>query len=78
VRQFGASSVALTVRSLEILTRVAPHLIRAGDRSVLLEHAHAIHDDGIAAASNPRDKRDIERVFHAARDALSAGSADFR
>lgn len=75
VRRHGASSVAVTVRVLEVLTRIAPHLLRSRDRSVLLEHAHAMHDDGVRAAGNQRDKRDIELAFNAACYALSASAS---
>jgi uncharacterized membrane protein len=70
VRQYGASSVAVTVRLLDILSRIGPRLVRPGDRDVLLAHARAIRHDGLATATNERDQQDIERMFAAAEASL--------
>ncbi|MEO6969717.1 MAG: DUF2254 domain-containing protein, partial [Chthoniobacterales bacterium] len=72
VRQYGCSSVAVTVRLLDVLGRIGPHLVRASDRAVLLAHARAIRDDGRAASPNDRDKRDIEDMFAGAEEAVMA------
>ncbi len=74
VRQYGCSSVAVTVRFLDVLARVGPHLVREHDRTVLLEHARAVREDGVAASPNERDKRDIENNFEIARRALTTAS----
>ncbi|MGI8437249.1 MAG: DUF2254 domain-containing protein [Chthoniobacterales bacterium] len=72
IRQYGGGSVAVVTRLLNMLTRVAAELSRAEDREVLLDHARAIREDGVAQAKNERDQRDIEQVFEGARQALSA------
>ncbi len=59
-------------RLLDMLARVAVELQKAEDREVLLGHARAIRDDGVAAAKNERDQRDIEEVFERARCALES------
>ena len=74
VRQYGCSSVAVTVRLLDVLARIGPHLVRPNDRAVLLAHARAVREDGVAAAPNERDKRDIEENFARARHALMVES----
>jgi uncharacterized membrane protein len=70
LRQYGRSSVAVTVRLLDVLARVGPHLVRQNDREVLLQHARAIRDDGVAAATNEHDQRDIETIFATAENCL--------
>ncbi len=72
IRQYGRGSVGVVIRLLDMLTRVAAELQKAEDREVLLGHARAIRDDGVAAAKNERDQRDIEEVFEKARRVLSA------
>ncbi len=71
VRQYGCSSVAVTVRLLDVLARIGPHLVRENDRTVLLGHARAVREDGLAACANDRDKRDIEGMFAGAEEALA-------
>lgn len=70
VRQHGCTSVALTIRLLEILRRVAPKLQRARDRAALAEHAGQIHADGLRHAKNEIDRREIEEHFAATSEAL--------
>ena len=74
VRQYGASSVAVTVRLLDILSRIGPRLVRPDDRDVLLSHARAIRHDGLATAKNERDQQDIERIFASAEASLRGAS----
>lgn len=70
VRQYGASSVAVTLRVLDVLGRTGPHLIREDDRRVLLRHARATRDDGVAAAKNQCDRDTIERAFRGSKQLL--------
>ena len=70
VRQYGCRSVAVTVRLLEVLARIGPRLLRKKDRTVLLAHARAVRDDGLAACANEGDQRDIEGMFAGAERAL--------
>ncbi len=71
IRQYGRGSVGVVTRLLDMLARVAAELQKAEDREVLLGHARAICDDGVAAAKNERDQREIEDVFERARRALA-------
>jgi uncharacterized membrane protein len=70
IRQYGTRSVAVTVRLLEVLTRVGPHLVRQNDRRILLDHAQWIRDDGVARAENTNDQQDIDERYRTAMAAL--------
>ena len=71
IRQYGSKSVAVTIRMLDMLTRIGRKVPRSSDRKVLLEHATWIRDDGVACAVNESDKREIEMRFTAAAKALT-------
>lgn len=71
IRQYGAASVAVVVRLLDTIARIAVQLQRSGDRAILLRHAEAIRNDGVGAARNEGDQRDIEKTFEIARRALT-------
>jgi uncharacterized membrane protein len=76
VRQYGCSSVAVTVRLLDVLERIGPHLVRQEDRDVLLAHARAVRHDGVTKVANEHDQKDIESAFARAKAALcGAGGA---
>ncbi|HEV8184566.1 MAG TPA: DUF2254 family protein [Chthoniobacterales bacterium] len=70
IRQYGSKSVAVVLRLLETLAKVAPHLRRETDRSVLLEHARKVRDDGCAQVQNESDRAQIEERFAVAEKAL--------
>ena len=71
IRQAGTRSVAVMIRLLDTLSRIAAQVRREPDRHVLLTHAKKIRDDGIAHASNAQDKAEIEERFIIAQNALS-------
>lgn len=71
IRQYGRGSPAVVVRLLDVLGRSGELLRQAQDRATLLEHARAVRDDGLEAAKNERDRRDIESEFSKAERALS-------
>ena len=71
IRQYGRGSIAVVVRLLDVVARVREQLPRAKDCAILLEHARAAREDGLAAAENERDQRDIEARFAAAQSALT-------
>jgi uncharacterized membrane protein len=73
LRQYGKGSVAVTIRLLEVLGRVGPHIVRSGDREVLLAHVRAIRDDGIETGPNDRDRAGIEESYARAVAALDVG-----
>jgi uncharacterized membrane protein len=70
IRQYGTRSVAVTIRLLEVLARVGPHLVRQSDRRILLDHAQWIRDDGVARIENANDQKDIDERYRTAVAAL--------
>jgi uncharacterized membrane protein len=70
IRQYGTRSVAVTIRLLEVLARVGPHLVRQNDRQILLDHAQWIRNDGVAQAENANDQEDIDKRYQKATAAL--------
>ena len=72
IRQNGCKTVAVVVRLLDVIARVAVQLPRTEDRVTMLGHAEAVRDDGLAATANERDRQDIEEHFAVARRALTA------
>ncbi len=70
IRQYGSESVAVVLRLLETLAKVAPHLRHETDRAVLLEHARKVRDDGCAQVQNESDRAEIEERFAVAEKAL--------
>ncbi len=73
IRQYGSTSVAVMLRLLETLAKVAPHLRRETDRAVLREHARKVRDDGCAQVKNQSDRAEIEERFAIAERALRTG-----
>ncbi|HEY2800018.1 MAG TPA: DUF2254 family protein [Chthoniobacterales bacterium] len=76
LRQYGCKSVAVTVRLLDVLARVGPRLVRQRDREILLGHARAIRDDGLASKPNERDEEDVRKFYEKAAAALRPQSPD--
>ncbi|PZR74686.1 MAG: DUF2254 domain-containing protein [Chthoniobacterales bacterium] len=74
IRQYGSKSVAVMLRLLETLAKVAPHLRRETDRGVLREHARKIRDDGCAQVKNQSDRAEIEERFAIAERGLRTGN----
>ncbi len=63
VRQYGCSSVAVTIRLLDVLERVAREMRRESDRGILARHAEKIRDDGVSHVRNEKDRQEIEQRF---------------
>ncbi|MEP7071304.1 MAG: DUF2254 domain-containing protein [Verrucomicrobiota bacterium] len=74
IRQYGSKSVAVVLRQLNVLERIAPHLRRVSDREVLYGHARKIRDDGCARVQNGCDRTEIEERFAAVDQALGRSS----
>lgn len=70
VRQYGVTSVAVTIRLLDAIATVAGCARTDAQRAVLLRHAAMVHRGGHAAASEPGDQVDIDERYAAARRAL--------
>ncbi|MEP6822700.1 MAG: DUF2254 domain-containing protein [Chthoniobacterales bacterium] len=72
IRQYGSASVAVTIRLLDMLERVASEIRSAEQRAVLAEHARKIRDDGVSHATNEQDQREIEELFASAEKAWTS------
>jgi len=70
IRQYGATSVAVTLRLLEAIVRVA-HCARTPEqRRTLLRHAEMVHRAGQTHTTEPWDRAALEERYEAARTAL--------
>jgi uncharacterized membrane protein len=70
IRQYGRSSVAVSIRLLETLTVIAKCLVRKADGSALRLQAQTIRD---ASDAYPMlDRRAVEARYHALMEALAA------
>lgn len=71
VRQNGCSSVAVTIRLLDMLERVAKEMRVEKNRAVLAEHARKVQGDGLRHAKNEDDRRAIEERYKVAASACT-------
>ena len=76
IRQYGRNSVAVTIRLLEAIRRIALHA-QADDREVLLRHALMVERGSKLAAFDPGDREDIGERFRAALEALGHAPEEF-
>jgi uncharacterized membrane protein len=70
IRQYGGTSVAVTIRLLECLAAVAAHTYREEDRAALLRHAVMIEQDSHEGIPQEHDLRDVQERFQAVVRAL--------
>jgi uncharacterized membrane protein len=70
IRQYGASSVGVTIRLLEGLRRIALRAQREEDRDVLMRHASMIDRASKQAGFDPHDREDVLERFGAVLEAL--------
>ena len=73
IREYGCTSVAVTVRLLDAIQRVGGKISGRSRREVLAEHARKIRDDGVKNAGNENDRRKIVEFFEAAEKKLHPG-----
>jgi uncharacterized membrane protein len=73
VRQYGRSSVAVTIRLLEAIATVARCLCRAEDRKALLNQALMIERGSHQALPEERDRAALDERFKKALEALQCG-----
>ena len=66
IRQYGQSSVGVTIRLLEAIAIIAPFTNNEKDRVVLLRHAHMIWRGSQEGVSEELDKKDIHARYEAA------------
>ena len=75
IRQYGRSSVAVTIRLLEMLAAVAARAQRDPDRAALRRQAAMMKRGSETALAEEEDRKDVDQRFKAVLDAL-AESAD--
>ena len=72
IRQNGISHPAVSIRMLETIAAIAPHVRRENDRNSLLRHAEMIHRGAIEFTDEEEDQKDIHDRYQKAKEALSA------
>jgi uncharacterized membrane protein len=70
IRQYGRTSVAVTIRLLERLAVVVARTYREEDRAVLLRHAVMIEQDSREGIPQEQDRQDVQERFQAVVRAL--------
>lgn len=63
IRQYGRSSVAVTIRLLEAISTISPHVHREEDRELLIRQARTILDSSKGAIGGRYDREDIESRY---------------
>jgi uncharacterized membrane protein len=72
IRQYGRTSVPVTIRLLEAIRRIAARVQREEDRATLQRHADMILRGSEEPAFDENDRRDIAAAYHAAVEALNS------
>ncbi len=72
LRQYGCTSMAVSVRLLEVITRVARRTRYESDRDALRHHAKLIAEDARSKARNETDQTDIDAALNEALEALDS------
>jgi uncharacterized membrane protein len=70
IRQYGQTSVAVTIRLLEAIAVISPFTYRKEDRAALLRHANMIKDGSQKGITEELDRNDIKERYLAAVKAL--------
>ncbi len=70
IRQYGCSSVAVTLRLLESITTIAGIVSRAQDKSALVLQAEMIFRGAMESLTEERDRREVEERYFEARRAI--------
>ena len=73
IRQYGRSSVAVTIRLLEAISTIASCTERERDREALLNQALMIERGSHEAVPEEKDRADVEERFKKALEALRCG-----
>ena len=71
IRQYGATSVAVTIRLLEAIRIVASNATRDEDRQTLLCHARMVERASKRSIPEPLDQEDVEEQFRRVLAALN-------
>jgi uncharacterized membrane protein len=70
IRQYGQTSVAVTMRLLEAIAVIAPFTYTKSDRDALLRHAKMIDRGSQEGVSEELDRNDIKERYLAAVKAI--------
>ena len=70
IRQYGRESVAVTIRLLEAIRRIALHVHREEDRETLLRQARMIERGSAGGEFDRGDQEDVQERFRAVLEAL--------
>lgn len=70
IRQYGTTSVAVTIRLLDAIAVIAPHTYNKADRSALLRHASMIERGSHEEIPEELDRKDVEDQYLAAVKAI--------
>lgn len=70
IRQYSTSDVAVTIRLLEAIEAISPHIRNSKDRLALLRHAHMISRGSHEGVSEDLDRKDVEERYQKAIRAL--------
>jgi uncharacterized membrane protein len=65
IRQYGRTSVAVTIRLLEVLRRIGYHVVRESDAETLLRHATMIERGSHEGLPESLDRADVRERFEA-------------
>ena len=71
IRQYSTSDVAVTIRLLEAIEAISPHIRNNKDRLALLRHAHMILRGSQEGVSEDLDRKDVEERY---QEAIRIGS----
>jgi uncharacterized membrane protein len=71
IREYGSTSVQVTLRMLDHIAVIAERTRRREDRTALKRHAGLIRDQALMELKNEYDKEKVERMFRKALQAIS-------
>jgi uncharacterized membrane protein len=74
LRQYSRSSISVTLKLLQMIAAVAPHLCREEDREVLLQQALMINRSCFEGLPEGSDREQVEASYQAARRALQSSA----
>ncbi len=70
IRQYGKSDVAVTIRLLEAIARIAPYTRNSKQREALRRHAEMILNSSREQISQEQDQKDVQERYHRVIKAL--------
>jgi uncharacterized membrane protein len=77
IREYGSTSIEVTLRMLEHLALIAEHTFREADQEVLRRHAQLIKEHSLQEIKHDYDKERVENAFSRTLRAISNKTARF-